>query len=447
MRQFASWHVVTSFFFDPPRFVGGALSLRQAACLAPLTTWLVPCLPRGMGNVGVALDVPAGVGALENGAKKQSSVAAGEAVRIERFYRPELDGLRFLAFLAVLVNHCQPQQPLEKFTELWPTVGPWIAAVGETAGFGTDLFFTLSSYLITVLLLREQKACGRLHIGRFYARRILRIWPLYFGFLGFAIFVIPHWVPTMALDHRYQVAFLLFGGNWALAFWGFPHSAAGPLWSVSIEEQFYLVWPFVILLARGRSLRLVAVGMLLISTLTAIVFAAAHVSSNMMGFSTPTRLQGIACGLLAAIVFDSGPWKDRAKEWSVAAAVSLVLLVVLVRYTLSAASGIWTFPVAAFCCLAVLRTVLARGSNSLLARQPFVYLGKVSYGLYVFHLLALSIGTRVLPWAAAEVYYPVRALFALGVSIALATASYYLFERPFLTLKSRFALVPSRPVG
>jgi len=364
-----------------------------------------------------------------------------------RFYRPELDGLRFMAFLAVLVHHAGPPNLIEAFGPRWPKLAPWIAALSLTGGFGTDLFFALSSYLITVLLLREQSACGRLDVLRFYARRILRIWPLYFAFMMIAIFVIPHWVPSMTLDHRYQAAFLLFGANWACALWGFPHSSAGPLWSVSIEEQFYLAWPFVILWARGkRGLFHVALGMLAISTVTQIVFASLRVSSDLMWFSTPTRLEGIACGVLAAVVFDSEHWKERAREWSLLSVLSLLALVVLLRYMgETPAAGVWTYPTAALCCLASLRWVLAVGEQGFLARQPFVYLGKISYGLYVFHFLAISVATRVIPWGPPELYYPARAALALALTVVVASASYYVVERPFLKLKSRFALVPSRP--
>ena len=101
------------------------------------------------------------------------------------FYRPELDVLRFLAFLGVFVFHGTLVADLSFFGS-WE---PWAAAVCKSGAFGVDLFFALSAYLITALLLREKESQGALDLKAFYLRRILRIWPLYFTFLTFALFL------------------------------------------------------------------------------------------------------------------------------------------------------------------------------------------------------------------------------------------------------------------
>src|SRR5947207_1159181 len=100
-------------------------------------------------------------------------------IETPRFYRPELDGLRFFAFLAVYINHTLLLDPARG--ELWKRA---LGSIGTAGAFGVDLFFALSAYLITELLLREQKARGRIDVPAFYLRRMLRIWPLYFVFLG-----------------------------------------------------------------------------------------------------------------------------------------------------------------------------------------------------------------------------------------------------------------------
>ncbi|TLZ12456.1 MAG: acyltransferase [Gammaproteobacteria bacterium] len=120
------------------------------------------------------------------------------------------------------------------------TRGFWGRATRECHGNGalSAFFFTLSSFLITTLLLRESSVCGALDVTAFYLRRVLRILPLYFGFLLAATTLARSLVPDENLPLKYVVAFALLCGNWACVLWGYPHSVASPLWSVSIEEQF-----------------------------------------------------------------------------------------------------------------------------------------------------------------------------------------------------------------
>src|SRR5438045_4760557 len=170
----------------------------------------------------------------------------GNAMAMERYSRPELDVLRCFAFLMVFASHTVPGS----------------TAVG--GAFGVDLFFTLSSFLITTLLLRESSVCGALDVTAFYLRRVLRILPLYFGFLLAATTLARSLVPDENLPLKYVVAFALLCGNWACVLWGYPHSVATPLWSVSIEEQFYLCWPLIMRRWVHR-LTMVAVGLVVVS--------------------------------------------------------------------------------------------------------------------------------------------------------------------------------------
>ena len=115
----------------------------------------------------------------------------------------------------------------------------FVAGIGATGAFGVSLFFVLSSYLITELLLREKDLIGGLDVKSFYIRRILRIWPLYFAFLALAVAL--RWIfPGQHVTWRAGLWFSLLAGNWYIVFHGFPSSVIFPLWSVSIEEQFYI---------------------------------------------------------------------------------------------------------------------------------------------------------------------------------------------------------------
>src|ERR1700758_1374563 len=134
--------------------------------------------------------------------------------RTERFYRPELDVLRFFAFLGVFIFHAAPRTmdfydragyPHWLSSLLIPTFG--------AGAYGVDLFFALSAYLITSLLLRERSATGALDLRGFYLRRILRIWPLYLAFVAFAA-VFAALVPGQHLPMKYVVGYSLLAGNW-----------------------------------------------------------------------------------------------------------------------------------------------------------------------------------------------------------------------------------------
>src|SRR5580704_2467620 len=170
-----------------------------------------------------------------------TSVASPSARRGKSFYRPELDVLRFFAFFSVFLYH------FWRPTELYVQHGvPRIVAVlgnGLIQGgvFGVDLFFVLSAYLITELLLREKDECGSLDVRGFYLRRILRIWPLYFFYIGLAL--LPIFNQRHGFTWHHAAAFVLLAGNWSVIAWGWPSpSIVVPLWTVSIEEQFYLAW-------------------------------------------------------------------------------------------------------------------------------------------------------------------------------------------------------------
>ena len=121
-----------------------------------------------------------------------------------------------------------------------------IVAFAAGGSWGVDLFFALSSFLITTILLRERQQVGDVDVASFYLRRVLRIWPLYFTLLLVVLPLVRPVSPADGMSGKYLVAFLLFVGNWACVWWGYPPAIAGQLWSVSIEEQFYLSWPWVL---------------------------------------------------------------------------------------------------------------------------------------------------------------------------------------------------------
>jgi peptidoglycan/LPS O-acetylase OafA/YrhL len=321
-----------------------------------------------------------------------------------------------------------------------------IVAGAAGGAFGVDLFFALSSFLITTLLLRERLATGTIDVTSFYVRRVLRIWPLYFSFLFILTPLARQVLPGDVLDSRYTLAFALFVGNWACILWGYPHSVAGPLWSVSIEEQFYLAWPLLMRRASGHLCATFAV-LLFVAVVARMVMVAAGSVHPQIWCNTIGHLDPIAGGALLAVLASPRP---KARPWVRCA----LWLAGLGLFTLAGHFGdfagprsLITYPVVAVasCSLILASLCLPRER---FVRHPVlraaVFLGKVSYGLYVFHLMFIAllgvssaqrIGLRVALTCA-----------ALACTIVAAVTSYYLLERPFLRLKRNFSHVQSRPI-
>ncbi len=387
----------------------------------------------------------------------EPAIAEGAVERAEtrtsaRFYHPELDIVRFFAFLMVFVHHAIPHEPAfwTKFGIVEP-LARVIGGIGSMGAFGVDVFFALSAYLITELLLREKQQCGEVDVRAFYVRRILRIWPLYFVFLAFAAAL--HWIiPGQHIGWRAGLAFTFLAGNWWIVFQGFPSSIIFPLWSISIEEQFYLTWPAVVRRISIRGMSAFAVGMLAIATLTRIYLGAHHAGETQVWCNTLARLDPIALGILAAILL-----RGRTPNLQPLARVALVVgglagIALAANYwmvkfdPLAASSMVLGYPAAALGSVALLIAVL--NGHAMLRKSVLVYLGRISYGLYVFHVLGLMISDYVVHDQTASLgRYVLRVSVALAATIGLAAASYRWLETPFLQIKQRFTHVLSRPGG
>jgi peptidoglycan/LPS O-acetylase OafA/YrhL len=369
-----------------------------------------------------------------------------------RFYHPELDVLRFFAFLIVFFHHAFPHDPA-----FWTKLGVplflarVVAGIGATGAFGVSLFFVLSSYLITELLLREKDLIGTLDIRSFYIRRILRIWPLYFAFLALAVAL--QWiVPGQHVTLRAGMWFSFLAGNWFIVFHGFPSSVIFPLWSVSIEEQFYITWPAVVRRVSETGMLIFAGLMLAAATLARIYLGMHHTLEGDVWCNTFVQLDPIAAGILIAVLL-----KGEIPRLSKLARVAMMLAGIACLALGSTYFGIKNDPLTtmrivlgypsvaiggSLLLLSVLRT-RSNGSNRVL-----IYLGRISYGLYVFHVLGLLISNYAVHDQTANLFrYSLRVLVALTATIAMAAVSYRWLETPFLGLKQRFTHVLSRPGG
>jgi peptidoglycan/LPS O-acetylase OafA/YrhL len=377
-------------------------------------------------------------------------LAAVAPARAERFYRPELDALRFFAFLGVFIFHAAPRT-----MDFYNAAGypHWLSSllisIFGAGAYGVDLFFALSAYLITSLLLRERAATGVLDLRGFYVRRILRIWPLYLAFVAFAA-IFAALVPAQHLPMKYVVGYSLLAGNWIYVFYGLPASFATPLWTVSIEEQFYLAWPLALRKASARTMAAIAAGLLVIANAWRVWLAVTAAPVERIEYNTFTRLDPIALGILLALFGHKLPQFTRLQRVVLLCGGAATWVAVFAFTVTGQALTVTTWrmalghPFMALASVAVLLSVLG-SQNRFLRNAELLYLGKISYGLYVLHEFAHFCAIRLVH-ASTPGMVVAQSIVGLALTIVLAAASYRWLESPFLRLKERFAHVQSRPV-
>jgi peptidoglycan/LPS O-acetylase OafA/YrhL len=375
--------------------------------------------------------------------------------KAQEYYRPELDSLRFFAFLGVFFFHVTPHDPSAYLGHRFvpPAIVPWICGVAGAGAFGVDLFFALSAYLITGLLLREKSVRGHIDVKSFYLRRILRIWPLYFLFIAIAL-ALTLWDRTQRLPWPYVAGYLLLAGNWVYALKGLPiGSVAIPLWSISIEEQFYLFWPPILRHATRRTLVYGILALLVVANAVRVGLVLGHASGAAVEYNTLARIDAIALGILAGCWLGGrSPRWSSGKRLAILVASMLAWLVVATFGHLNApdapAPVLGTLlgrPLVALAAVMMLVAFIgAAGPMKVLCSPVLTYLGKISYGLYVYHLLGVLLAEHLVHAHGSNGHG--AAAIGLLLTVALSAISYTWFESPFLRLKNRFAVIRSRPV-
>ena len=377
-----------------------------------------------------------------------------------RSYMPALDGYRGVAILLVLLYHSFRGGLEDKSLNLVDVV--WVK-VTQFGWCGVDAFFVLSGFLITGILLDTRE---RSHYFRnFYARRLLRIFPVYYGTL-FILFVLLY--PLLSGYEFYdrlesdQAWYWLYLENWEWTF--HPRFEVSPIahfWSLAVEEQFYLIWPLIVYLVPGRFLGWLVGILLLCPALVRNAILLTHPFTDSLlrifYFNSLSRVDALVCGAAIAILMRSERWR----LW-------LLRLCPLVAILSSSIIGIiWIFterftpdrPVVpsigyslfAICFGSVLVSSLAAAENNSLVRflnwSPLKKLGRISYGFYVYHLPIMFILRDRLPAEINNSYVlgDLLLMFCCGVlTLIVSLLSWYCMEQPILKLKRYF---PSRELA
>jgi peptidoglycan/LPS O-acetylase OafA/YrhL len=336
---------------------------------------------------------------------------------------PALDGLRAVAVFTVVASHSN--LPLRIPGDL-----------------GVSAFFVLSGFLITRLLVRERERTGEVSIRRFYLRRTMRIFPAYYAFL----------LLSYALDARAGQLWsntllanaLTYTVNYFNAFNHHPSTSVAHAWSLAVEEQFYLLWPlaFVILAKRGRRALVTGVSLAALAAVAwrSWLYLGGHVDPSYVYNAFDTRLDNLAVGCLLALAVDYDTVvaaAGRVAERSWFPIVTLALLLTSRIATPESYHYSIGFTVDALLVATLIVQLLQLYRTRLwswLEWRTVRYLGAISYPIYLYHQWGASVGRRIVGDAHAFE-------FAAGViaTIALASGSYYVIERPFLRLKARYA--------
>ena len=372
----------------------------------------------------------------------------------ERFYFPELDSIRFFLFWGVWGYHALPRQE-NVYTEhhVPAAFASLITSILKAGMASLDVFFILSAFLITELLLREKELRGVPDLKAFYIRRLLRIWPLYFFMIALASFV-SIFDRSQPLGWAYALSFLLFAGNWIMVFRGFPRAEIiGPLWSVSFEEQFYLLWPLVVRRASKRNLIQIATGLLVLAALARLILLLKHTGGQPIWYNSFARLDSIACGILLAAIFHGRPTLRVGLATRLAlllAGISAWLIVGLRCGLLDPVptllGGMIGYPLMSLGGVAIFLCVLGAAQDGLpfLKYSWLVYFGKISYGLYAYHFLGLQLSHHLLTRYHNAHSWTLSWLCGLAITFSLAVVSFRWLESPFLRLKrNKFTHIPS----
>lgn len=369
----------------------------------------------------------------------------------KKLYFENLDGLRFISFLLVFLFHSfytTNTEILNSDTYIFIT-----KRLFANGNLGVNFFFVLSGFLITYLLLNEKNKTGKIHPGQFWMRRILRIWPLYFlaviiGFVGFP--VIKEFFGEVSTEIAHPINYILFISNFEIINQGLPDSSMlGVLWSVGIEEQFYFIWPLLLIILKQKHWPVIFIAIIINS----LIFRGLNNNYTYHEYHTFSCISDMAVGGFGAWL----AFRRKDKQFFaqiprlfIIAAYSLIAFVLLFRVDfLFSTPEIRIFErlfISLLFLFVILEQNYAKKSIFKFGKSKLITkLGVISYGLYIYHFLGIiitikltnAIGFNTSLW---QVVF-LETTIALLLTVFFSYLSYNLVEKPILKLKKSFTPV------
>ena len=372
-------------------------------------------------------------------------------------YFPNLNALRCIAASMVIIHHIEETKHDVGVNSYWDS-----PTVQFGCKLGLFLFFVLSGFLITNLLLLEKKSDNTINIRNFYIRRILRIWPLYFLIIALAFFVLPYFNfvqlirdPVLILHSNFTWKLLLFAfilPNLALVIFGaIPYAAH--TWSIGAEEQFYLLWPVIMKFIKNKFLFAFILALILFYTIlvkTLMHFADLFpddktllIVANYLNF-TPINCMAIG-GLFAVTCASDTPFFIRLKKILFSKYLQYpVFLITLILLATGKSFYSLQYEVYSFL-FGIIICNLALNKDRIIDFEKikiFNYLGKISYGLYMFHPLVIIPVIKLLLYYKCFNNYLMYPL-SFGITILISSVSYHFYEKRFITKKVKFSTLIS----
>ena len=369
----------------------------------------------------------------------------------KKIYFENLDALRFLCFLSVFFYHSFYTESIAlKNSEAYHILKKGIFGNGN---IGVNFFFVLSGFLITYLLIKEKQLKTKIHLPHFWMRRILRIWPMYFLCVITGFFLFPLAKDLMgqsSLEGASLVYYITFASNFDIIVHGLPDaSILGVLWSVAIEEQFYLIWPIIIYFTPIKKLWWVFTSIILIS----ISYQFTHNTYTLREFHTLSCMGDLAIGAFGSWLILFYPnFKQNV--------ISLSKYKIWFLYSIFFVGYFWIdnilperstlkplqrSAIAIIGLSIILEQVYAKNSIFKLGKiKLFTSLGKISYGLYCLHFVGILITINIFKLLKVSndnfISLGIQCILSLLITILISKFSFKFFETPILKFKTKFAI-------
>ena len=374
-----------------------------------------------------------------------------------KMYLPGLNSLRFFAASVVIMSH------IELFKMKWQLPNFYNVRIIEIiGGLGVDFFFVLSGFLITYLLLLEEKQIGTISLGKFYLRRILRIWPLYLVFILLVFFLLPAInypsIPGLNISDDFLdrlVLFIVMMPNVSKAFYDFvPYG--GVAWSVGVEEQFYLFWPIFLMFTK-KKLKLILYMIVLLFGIKVILFVYSFYSHSTLFFQglinlvVMTRFDIMGIGALGAFLVVT---KSRYLFYLYSKRIQLAAYGLMLP-TLFIFQGKLDGVIHHVMSLIFLIIILNISTNKMsiinVEYSWLNYFGRLSYGMYMYHMIVIGgVLDFVSIWNFEDnliAFNVIIYCLVFLLTMLFSSISYHFYERPFLRLKDKLALIKTSTDG